>query len=157
MRRVLYILVLSIGLLQIAGYISGITTIRGLGMASCSSPLPIVFTEVKGVETFASDFFIRYTDKEGVTKQLQITPELYSKLKGPYNRRNIYGAAISYGPILKKELWLSVLNYGICNRILLEEMGLPLTAEEANNCEIFIKTRTAEKNDSWALKPECKN
>lgn len=152
MRKFLYALVILIGLLQSIGYITGIVAVRGFGQALGSSPLPIVFTQVHGVETFACDFFIKYVDESEVACEVQITPALYSKLKGPYNRRNVFGAAISYGPVLKKELWQAVLNYGLCKKILVEEMGLPNTA--SNYC-ISIKTRTAGRNDMWTLKPDC--
>lgn len=152
MRKVLYVLVISIGLIQTVGYILGNKTLRGLGMATCSSPLPIVFTEVKGVETFASDFFVQFTDDKGAQQRVQITPSMYSKLKGPYNRRNIYGAAIAYGPVLNKDLLASILNYGFCKQILLQEMELPLTG---NDYQIIIKTKTAGRTDEWILKPTC--
>jgi hypothetical protein len=152
MRKYLYLLVILIGLLQPIGYLLGNKSIKGIGQASGSSPLPIVFTEVKGVETFASNFYIQFINNEGNNAEYQITPHLYSKLKGPYNRRNIYGCAISYGPILKKEIWESILNYGICGKVLLKEMGLPLTGK---NYSIRIKTKTSRKNDEWILKPNC--
>lgn len=154
MRKYIYIMVIIIGLLQIIGYLSRIKIIRGIGVALCSSPLPIVFTEVKGIETFASDFYIEFTNEKGEQEVFQITSGLYSKLNGPYNRRNIYGAAISYGPLLKKELWEAVLNYGLCKKVLLAEMGLPQTGKDYS---IRIKTKTAGRNNEWILKPDCTN
>lgn len=154
MKKFLYLVITAIGLLQVIGYSVGNKTIRGIGMASGSSPLPIVFTKVKGIETFASDFYIQFIDKSGVHQELQITPAMYSKLKGPYNRRNIYGAAISYGPVLKKELWESVISYGLCRKILLREMNLPLTG---TNYSVKIKTKTSGRNEEWILNANCKN
>jgi len=152
MKKFIYILIIAIGLLQVTGYLLDVKIIRGLSQSFGSSPLPIVFTEVKGVETFASDFFIHFTDSTGTEQERQITPAMYSKLKGPYNRRNIYGAAISYGSILKKELLEPVLHYALCRKVLVEEMGLPVSA---NNYSIRIKTKTAGRNDEWILTPEC--
>lgn len=154
MRRFLYILIITTGLLQVMGYLTNIKMIRNLGMATASSPLPIVFTEIKGVETFASDFFIQYTDTNEIRKEIKITPEIYSKLKGPYNRRNIYGAAISYGPVLKKELWQAVFNYGLCRQVLQEEMELPLSGKKYS---IKVKTKTSGRSDVWDLKYDCGN
>lgn len=153
MRKGLHTLVVAIGFLQVVGFLVGSKSIRGLGMAYCSSPLPIVFTEVKGVETFASDFFIRFRDGNvAEEKSIQITPEVYQKLKGPYNRRNVYGAAISYGPVLPDSLWKSVLNYGICEGTLAEELGLP---QKATEVEILIKSKTAGSKEEWVLKVDC--
>ena len=97
MKNLIYVIVVLIGMLQIIGYVSKVDAIRSLGIVSSSAPLPLVFTEVKGVETFVSDFYIRYKDAEGVQQELKLTPEIYKQLRGPYNRRNIYGAAIGYG------------------------------------------------------------
>ncbi|MCH2198656.1 MAG: hypothetical protein MK081_07715 [Flavobacteriales bacterium] len=73
-------------------------------------------------------------------------------LEGPYNRRNVYDAAISYGPVLPDSIWSAVLNYGVCNGSLLEELGIPAQAE---NVQIRIKSRTAGRNDEWILTTDC--
>jgi len=151
MRKILYGLVVLIGTLQIIGYLTKTKVIRDLGVITAASPLPIVFTEVKGVETFASDFHLVWKDgsKE---KTVQITPELYSKLKGPYNRRNVFGAAIAYGPVLPEQVWKPILNYGVCEGILEKELGIPIDKE---SCILLIKTRTANRRDEWTLKTNC--
>ena len=153
MKKGLYIFILLIGFLQIIGYLTKIKIIRDLGIVTSSSPLPIVFTEVKGVETFASDFYFKFKDENGVNQKIKITPEIYSKLKGPYNRRNIFGAAIAYGPILPEKLWKSVLTYGLCNNILNEELNIPITDNEFS---VLIETRTRDRNGTWVLKTSCK-
>ena len=153
MRKAFYLIVVVVGLLQIIGYLLGNNLIKGLGAATASSPLPIVFTEVKGVETFAGEFHIVYTDNDGTKQDVLVTPELYSRLRGPYNRRNIYGAGISYGPVLPEALWKSVLEYGICRKVLIEELGLPDTATDISIC---IKSKTKGRKNQWILIPECK-
>ncbi len=152
MKNYLYIFIVLIGLLQIIGYVTSVKAIRNLGIATASSPLPIVFTEVKGVETFASDFFLRYTTQLRTTEELQITPTIYSKLKGAYNRRNVYGAAISYGPVMPEDLRNAVLEYGLCSNRLNKEFGLP---DNLLDVSVFIKTKTAGRTDSWTLTPDC--
>jgi hypothetical protein len=152
-RKYLYYVVAAIGFLQIAGYMLHVKTLRGIGAVFCSSPLPIVFTEVRGVETFASDFSIMFKTKEGVQKEIKIDPSVYSKLKGPYNRRNIYGAAIAYGPVLDTAVWNSVLSYGLCRGALVSEMGIDTTGTDYS---VRIKTRTAGRNEEWLLKPVCR-
>ena len=152
MKNLIYVLVVLIGMLQIIGYVTKVDAIRSLGIVSSSAPLPLVFTEVKGVETFVSDFYIRYKDAEGVQQELKLTPEIYKQLRGPYNRRNIYGAAIGYGPVLPESLWNSVLSYGLCNHVLNEEFDI---SNEASEVSVSIKTRTAHRDDSWILTPKC--
>lgn len=152
MRKILYIIILIIGFLQTIGYLTDIKPIRNIGIVTSASPLPIVFTEVKGVETFASNFYMQWETNNGILKKVQITPKLYSKLKGPYNRRNIFGAAIAYGPVLPKENWNAILKYGICNDILTNELGVEV---EKESFSVLIETRSQGRDNKWTLKTEC--
>lgn len=79
-------------------------------------------------------------------QSVELTPELYSKIQGPYNRRNVYGAAISYGPALQtndlsKEMFFNVSRYAFCNNApLLKELGF-----DTNNITLPIKLRVEPK------------
>lgn len=152
MRKVIYYLIVIIGFLQTIGFLTKIKPIRSLGIVTAASPLPIVFTEVKGVETFASDFYFRWNNESSEVQEVKVTPELYSRLQGPYNRRNIFGAAIAYGPVLPEKVWQPILNYGLCNNILTEELDLPIDKESFS---LYIKTRTKDRTDDWTLKTDC--
>ena len=144
--------VVALGLMQAVGWMLRIPALRGLGMATASSPLPIVFTEVKGVETFASGFELEYRDPQGNRKRLPIGPEEYSRLGGPYNWRNVYGAAVSYGPILPAALSQSVLKHGLCaNGPLVSILG----AGPLDSAAVLIATRTAGRSDTWRLDVGC--
>lgn len=147
-------MVVCVGLLQIIGFLSKNKTIRGLGVATTSAPLPLVFTKVKDVETFSNQFFIDYTSKKNQKLSLEITPEVYSKIKGAYNRRNVYGAAFSYAPILDKKLLNAVLSYSFCEKNLLSEIGLP---KDATDFTVRIVSRTNSPKKVWKLKPDCTN
>lgn len=146
----LYGLVIAIGFLRIAGWLMHSDAVKGIGAVTAAAPLPIVFTEVKGVETFANNVFIVFEDSTGTTTEIPVTPALYSKLNGPYNRRNVFGAAIAYGPVLDEALWQSVLQYGLCGGVLQREMGLPLNTR---NTRFVLRSRTKGRNDEWVLKP----
>lgn len=150
MRKALYGIVIAIGFLRITGWLLQNDAMKGVGAITAASPLPIVFTEVKGVETFASDVEVVYEDAVGRTERFPITPEVYSKLRGPYNRRNVFGAAIAYGPVMDEELWRSVLGYGLCSGVLQRELGLP---HEMRNTRFVLRTRTVGRTDEWTLDP----
>jgi len=153
MRKALYILVVLIGSLQSIGYLTKVKVVRDFGVLTAASPLPLVFSEVKGVETFASDFYMQWVEEDGDSVKVKMTPELYSKIKGPYNRRNVFGAAIAYAPVLPEKVWEPILKYGICNEILDTELGIPIVKETYST---HIETRTTGRNDSWVLKTDCK-
>jgi hypothetical protein len=110
----------GLGLLQALGFVVGSDTLRGLGAMTVASPLPFVFSSFRNLETFAAEFEIELTRPNGERVRHLVTPELYAKLDGPYNRRNTYGAVLSYGPALaaprERALVDAVLRYGLCGR-----------------------------------------
>jgi len=146
--NILAILLVTAGLLQSLGHLTGSKTLKQLGMLTVASPLPIVFTEQEGfLETFASEFTLVYS-KEGKEQRVKITPELYAKLDKPYNYRNAIGAAISYGPILPKPLVESVLSYAFISPAPLSKA---LGISELNHAYIELKSKTKGVSKSYRL------
>jgi len=102
-----------------------VPALKGLGAASAVSPAPKVFSAAKGLETYSTKFFLEWKDKGGKRQSLALTPEAYSKVKGPYNRRNVYGAALAYAPVLPPELRDPVMRYALTGEApLLRELGI---------------------------------
>jgi hypothetical protein len=126
------VFLVALGLLQMTGdllerYISEPVgrAIKGVAAATTASPAPKVFSSVKGLETYSTRFSLEWTDRTGVGHSLRITPELYARLRGPYNRRNVYGAALAYGPVLPESLREPVMHYALCGDApLLRELGI---------------------------------
>ena len=87
---------LSVGLLQMAGDLLHLPALKGIGAATGASPAPKVFSAVRGLETYSTRFFIEWADRPGRSRVQEITPELYARLRGPYNRRNVYGAVLAF-------------------------------------------------------------
>ena len=118
-------LLLIVGLLQMTGDLLGVRALKGIGAATMASPAPKVFSAVRGYETYSTRFFIEWDDRLGNRFSMAMTPQLYSLLRGPYARRNAYGAVLAYGPVLPESLRGPVLRYALCGRApLLREMGL---------------------------------
>ena len=110
----------GIGLAQMTGDLLQVDWLKGIAAATQASPAPKVFSSVRGLETFSTRFFIEWPGG-----RVQLTPERYSKVRGPYNRRNVYGAALAYAPVLPAELRDPVLHYALCGDApLLRELGL---------------------------------
>jgi hypothetical protein len=146
-RHVLIWSVLAVGLLQMAGDVLGIRVMKGIGAATAASPFPKVFCDVKGLETFASTFTLHVETTSGESKSIEITPALYAKLDGPYNRRNAYGAALSYAPRLPEPLWRAIALYGLREHgPLQQELGLP---SDVKRMTMVIQTRTRGRGDIW--------
>lgn len=145
------LLILLIGCLQFAGYLLNVPALRGIGAACGFAPYTKVFSDVDGFETFAAEFSLVLSDPSGAETSIEVTPEFYQKLRGPYNRRNVYGAALSYAPRLPEELWTSVFCYGFSGP-LLEEFEIP---SGFASLSIQIDSRTHGRNQSWRFTPEC--
>jgi hypothetical protein len=135
------------------GYIGGNDVLRGIGAATVVAPLPRVFSDVDGLEPFASEFTLRYRDADGDLVEVAIAPALYGRLGGPYNRRNVYGVALSYAPRLPRALWESVYCHGLAvDGPLRKELGI---SPEATDISVTIRTRTRGRSDVWTLEPSC--
>ena len=121
---------IMVGTLQMIGDLTGATTLKGIGAASAASPAPKVFTAHEGFETYSGRFFVSWTDREGKAHELHLTPEVYAGVQGPYNRRNAYGAALSYAPVLfdneaTRPMFDAAVRYTFCGRsTILEEIGI---------------------------------
>lgn len=126
--RVVALLVL--GLAQMTGALLGSAPLQGLAAATAASPAPKVFSSVQGLETYSTTFFIEWWDASRQEHSLQLTPEIYSQLKGVYNRRNAYGAALAYAPIFARnertrKMLIAVGRYALCGDApLLRELGM---------------------------------
>jgi hypothetical protein len=121
---------LTVGLTQMVGDLAGLAWLKGLGAATAAAPAPKVFSAVRGYETYSTRFFLEWEDAQGETTSLPLTPELYGRLQGPYNRRNIYGAALSYGPVLPASLRDPVMTFALCfPGPLRGELALPKDAK----------------------------
>ena len=139
----------SIGLLQMAGEACGSRTLKGLGAATAAAPLPKVFCDVAGLEPFASTFTLVGETRGGEAFEIAITPEVYARLSGPYNRRNAYGAALSFAPRLPEGLWRSVARHGLREGgPLRRELGLP---KDTALLRVRIATQTRGRDDEWDL------
>jgi hypothetical protein len=130
MRNAAAAVLLLVGLLQMAGDCLRLPALKGLGTATVASPAPKVFSAVRGLETYSTRFFIEWTDRAGIDHSLLLTPEVNARLRGPYNRRNVYGAVLAYGPVLATDpktqsLFTAVARYALCGKApLLRELGI---------------------------------
>lgn len=123
-------LLVVVGCLQMVGDVFGMPAVKAAAAISHASPAPKVFTSQSGFETYSSRFVLRAWNPGEHPVELLLTPELNKRVRGPYNRRNAYGAAISYGPVLARSevtrpMFESVFAYAFCHpRGVAREVGL---------------------------------
>lgn len=104
---------------QMAGDLFRVPALKGLAAATAASPAPRVFSVSGGLETYSTRFAVCWTDAAGDEQRLDITPRTAARLRGPYNRRNVYGAALAYGPVLATNerttgMLASILRFALC-------------------------------------------
>ena len=103
-----------LGLAQMTGDLLGVLPLKGIAAATCASPAPKVFSAVRGFETYSTRFFLEWSNSTGATSSVPITQAMTAHFEGPYNRRNVYGAALAYGPVLPAELRDPVMAFALC-------------------------------------------
>lgn len=157
---------MGIGLLQIIGFATGQKWLKGIGQITVASPLPIVFTEQEGCETFALDFSIEYKDVTGKRGLVPVTPQVYANFNEPYNYRNVLGAVISYGAILPERIWRPVLEFaffdpGTIGQTFVafgdqkkdDHVGTMNEEKSLKQVIVRLRSKTAgRENESWELK-----
>jgi len=161
--RKLVIALLALGMLQMAADLLHLRALKGVAAATAASPAPKVFSSVRGLETYSSRFFVEWTDESGAFHSVKIRPETTAGLRGPYNRRNVYGAVLAYGPVLQSDpsvrpMFESISRYALCGDApLLRELGIPVT-EIRGVPRIRIETRPGTQAGDLPLEyePSCK-
>lgn len=145
-----------IGFAQMAGDVFHLNALKAVAAATAASPAPKVFSAIKGLETYSSRFYIESANGGANSQSVEITPELYSRLRGPYNRRNVFGAVLAYGPVLVSDfhtrpLFDDVSRYALCGEApLLWELGLPASLVRPP-IRVRIEVRPGSKIESLPL------
>lgn len=124
----------ALGSAQMIGNLADVQALRGLAAATGASPAPKVFSAVQGLETYSTAFHLDWRAADGAPRSVQLTSAMYAHLRGPYNRRNVYGAVLAFGPVMSTNpatapMFQSVLRAGLCgDRPILRELGLDVAA-----------------------------
>ncbi|HKW62855.1 MAG TPA: hypothetical protein VJN89_09945 [Candidatus Acidoferrum sp.] len=150
-----------VGFAQMAGDILHSSALKAVAAATAASPAPKVFSAVKGLETFSTLFFIEWSDAKGAERSVEITPERYANLRGPYNRRNVYGAVLAYGPVLESDphtlrLFNAISSYALCGKApLLRELGIPPDSIESMRIRLQVRPQVVTPDLPLILRPHC--
>jgi hypothetical protein len=145
--------ILALGSSAIIGHLTGMKALKSIGLATGAAPYTKVFCQAECLEsgqtyeTFAADFFIQYTDPSGALVEQKLTPSVYQKIRGPYNRRNVYGAVIAYGPALPETIRNATFKYALTEPgTIAKELGIPA---DASQIQIIINSKTRGNHNQW--------
>lgn len=146
-RNLVAFSLLLVGFTQMTGDLLHNRVLKGIGAATAMAPCPKVFCDMDGLEPFASTFEIITDGPDSVS--IPITPELYGRLRGPYNRRNIYGAAIAAAPRLPERIWRRSLAYAFGpDGTLRRDLALP---ESTDTVYLSVRSNTHGRNQHWTF------
>lgn len=130
MKYTLSAIVLSFfATIKVVADVFGFERLSAVAAVTSVAPAMKVFTAQKGYETYSSTFELTVNYIDGHTVASQLNPNNYSGLRGPYNRRNVYGALIAYGPVLVKNpttqpMWNEMAHRAFCGSFsVLTELG----------------------------------
>jgi len=104
--------------------------VSAIATVTNAAPAMKVFTAHRGYETYSSRFALSVQFKDGEVVNHRLNPATYAGLHGPYNRRNVYGALIAYGPVLVANpktlpMWREMAQRGFCREAgVIAELGL---------------------------------
>lgn len=149
-----------LGTFRAAADMVGLKQVAALGAATNVSPAMKVFTAHQGYETHSSEFQIELRLSDGSITTATLTPELYSHLQGPYNRRNVYGAALAYGPLLAnnpqtQDMFHSVSQYALCTPGTLISELLPDIKRPLHTAVLTLQPRNPEATEPSVLEVHC--
>ena len=151
LRNMAAIAIMAVGSLQMFSHFTGSRIQKGIGLASGIAPYPKVFCEAGGYEAFAADFLIE-GERDGMPWSRRLDPDWYSKLEGPYNRRNVYGAALAFAPRLPEDLRRNLMNEALApGSRMRSELGIP---PEVTGLKVIITPRAGETGGPWAYQTE---
>lgn len=163
MKNIAAIGLLVLGLAQMAGDLANLAALKAIAAATGASPAPKVFSAVKGLEIFSTRFLVEWHDRTGKAHSLELTPKVYARLQGPYNRRNVYGAVLAYGPVLGtgangKPMFDAVARYALCGDApLLRELGIdPNSVEGRVGIRLEPRPGTDLGTVPKSLEPPCR-
>jgi len=123
-----------------------------------TTPAMKVFTAHDGYETYSAKFQLQVDYDDGSSQSSVLTKQQYQGLRGPYNRRNVYGALIAYGPILYSsevthKMWVTMSRNAFCrNEPISEELGYTSNAKITSvSITYFNQTKTDEYPDKLVV------
>lgn len=153
-------LLLALGLAQMTADLAGLPAIKGLFMATAASPAPKVFTIVGGYEAFSTRFRVEWAAPDGKPHRLDLTSEVNQRFLGPYNRRNTYGAALSFGPATSANpkivpMMDAVLDFALCGPApILQELGVA-EADIGHPITLVYEPKQNPQRFPLEIRPPC--
>lgn len=157
-RYVWYALVIW-GMLNSSFFLVHYDGFREIGFTTASSPLPLVFSAFNGHETYSTGFNVTVTYANGTKIHAPLDADLYNKMHGSYNRRNVYGAVFTHGPFFDRDNLIkirqNILFNAVCNPgTLVNEFEF---SGDVKNMHVDVYARAEQNKHVGELDISCDN
>ena len=119
LRRFAPLLLVGIGCLKFAGYFADSPLLIRLGAQSVAAPLPIVFSGPDEGVSIRLRFALRIETVLGETIEIEGRPGFHSRIRGPFQRAQVYTADIIWAHPVYLTRYLvrdTVVGFGLCDR-----------------------------------------
>ena len=113
-RTLVLALLVAVGLANAVAYLLDVRPLGTVAKVTMASPLPRAFSQSQSLAGFAKEFVIELTSADGRVERRVASSELFAGLPGPYERRVLYGAALTYAPVAPQARFISIVRYGFC-------------------------------------------
>lgn len=151
---ILSVILLAIGGLQIIGYVFQSQAIRGLGFVSGAAPLPIVFSNVKGVDGFDTQHSLIVSGTNGNTDTIALDKQLFSQFNGAFFLKESYSIFLAYSHIFSPGQLQAGSDFMLCRKNIFSSFNI---TDKSNDNYILTKRTVYGKKEIKLLHPECNN
>ncbi len=98
-RGLCSVVLVAVGLARVVGFYTGFFPLSALGEQFGASPLPLVFSQVHGVETYSRRVSIRLVFVDGRQELIADGKDFRRRLHGPFSRAKLYVDPIAFADL----------------------------------------------------------
>jgi len=149
------VILVAVGLANSVAELTRAVWLARFARASVASPLPRAFSQSGSLAGFARDITLEITKADATVERRTESTEFFADLPGPYERRVIYGSALSFAPASPLPVFNSILEYGFCHSgPLAAKLGL---REPLQRIVVVGRSRTtgAERRSTVVCGPDA--
>jgi hypothetical protein len=108
------LLVVAVGLVSSGGWLLGSPALVLLGRATGASPLPVVFSAIRGHEYWSATSSVSIEGQDGVVETLGFGRREFARLPGPHALDMLLVLPVALAPVIPQRMWLPALRYDFC-------------------------------------------
>jgi len=146
-------LVVAVGLLGVAGALTGVAALADLGRRLVAAPLPLVFGRQGEMELTGRRFALSLVLSDGSERVVAGGPELAAAMRGPFARTGPLLGALTFFPLVPEPRRSALVRLALCGGgAVAEALALPAPVTRARVRATSVR---GAAEDEPALDVEC--